>query len=66
MINLRPVPNGGHWVVFDRPERGSPRVLNPAWWLKQPIRTDIARIKVAYYVTLRFPPPAGTSKAANR
>jgi ABC-type bacteriocin/lantibiotic exporter with double-glycine peptidase domain len=53
LINYEPPRTHGHYAVFERRNAGSARVLDPGWWLKHPIRTQLTRIKVARYVTLR-------------
>src|SRR4051812_24593910 len=56
LIQRVPGSDAGHWTVYERPNRGPPRVLDPGWWLKQHIRPQLGRIPVAYYVALKFPP----------
>jgi len=58
--------SGGHYVVFERPKRGPARVLDPGWWLKQHVRTNLARIPVAYYATLKYPEPQTPQRASKR
>ncbi len=52
LINYHPPRTWGHWVAFERCRRAPPRVLDPGWWVKQPIRRHLGRIDAAYYIAI--------------
>lgn len=50
LINYDPPRRPGHWTVYERITDTHERVLDPGWWLKNPVRHSLARIRASHQV----------------